>query len=388
VIETPRIALVMGLADHFDREVVRGVIRFSKNRPGWQLFGHGWMFSPLDDLAHWNGDGVIARVESTGMAELLASLHLPIVDVAGAYLHYGFESIKNDDVATGRLVGKYLTDRGLRNFAFFGVTGADWSHARERGFEESVLGSMSDTGVGSFTRPLTWWKTPGTNAEVADFVADLPRPAGAFACNDATALKVLLACRSVGRMVPDELAVVGVDNEDITCEIAQPALSSVALDLEKIGYQAADRLDLILHGRGAESAHTRIPPSRLHERVSSRIFPTKDPLVRRALEMIHGRVDSGISTPDLIEAIPLSRRSLEIRFRRETGKTLHRAIMDARLARACDLLRDTETKIAAVSHESGFQSIQRFFEVFRTHLGVTPGEYRRIHGGRGSQIEM
>ncbi len=374
----------MELADHYDREIVRGVIRFSKTRSDWQLFGHGWMFSPLDDLPHWNGDGVIARVESREMAELLASLDVSVIDVAGAYVDYGFQSIQNDDEETGRLVGNYLADRGLRNFAFFGVTDVDWSVARERGLSEAVQNAVREAKVGSFTRPLSWWKTPGSNAEVADFIADLPVPAGVFACNDATALKVLHACRSVGRGVPDELAVVGVDNEDITCELAQPALSSVALDLERIGYESASRLDLVLRYPSEAPGKVRIPPDRLYERVSSRIFPTTDPMVRRALELIHGRIASGIATPELMEAIPLSRRSLEIRFRRETGKTLHRAIVDARLGRACDLLRDTDAKIAAVAQDSGFQSIQRFFEVFKARFGLTPGEYRRRHGMRNA----
>jgi LacI family transcriptional regulator len=368
----------MHLADHFDRGVVRGVIAFAKSRPDWQLFGPGWMFPPLDDLSNWHGHGVIARIEDLRTADLLSRSGMPVVDVAGAFPQERIATVRNDDAATGSVVGDYLAGRGLRNFAFFGVTGTVWSELREEGLRRAV--GEHAMKLHTFNRPLDWWKTPGESPEVARFVASLPPVTGVLACNDATALKVLSGCRAAGRLVPDEIAVVGVDNEDIVCELALPALTSVELNLEDIGRRAAAELDAAIQ-RGSAAANEKpeilIPPRRLFERESSRTFPTSDPVVRDALRLMHMRAaDASLTTDTLAREVAVSRRSLESRFRRETGETIHHTLVGIRMRLACTMLRETRLKISAIAGQSGFGSESRFFQSFRTRMGMTPGEYR------------
>jgi LacI family transcriptional regulator len=207
-----------------------------------------------------------------------------------------------------------------------------------------------------------------------------------FACNDTAGLKLAELCRRSGLKVPAELAILGVDDEDILCELALPSLSSIALDLDSIGYQAAALLDRLLAGGRGSSARTRsvlVRPKEIAERDSTRVFTCEDSLVERAVRFIRGRGGDRLRVSDVVAALPASRRSLELRFRRAVGRSIHDEIVRARLARARALLRDTEARISDVAAECGFGSSQRLHAVFRAAEGCSPGAYRRAQRRRG-----
>lgn len=365
----PRVALVMDFKDIYDHGIVRGVIRYAKSASRWELFGHDWMFGSLDDPARWRGDGVIARVADRETAERVARIGVPVVDVAGAYDEYGFIHVTNDDVRTGVIAGDHFRALGIRHFAYCG-TGTLWSNSRRDGFI-STTGAL----VAEFTQPLEWWETRPNDDTLTRFLVALPQGIGLFAANDTAALGVLRCARAAGIVVPHDLCVVGVDNEDITCEFATPSLSSINLRLEEIGFAAAARLDALL-SNPLVSAPVRIPPGRLIERDSSRVFPTTDPAVRRTLELVYANSPSIPSVSELATKAAVGRRSLEIRFKKETGKTIHQAVIHARMLRAADLLRETSDKISVIATAVGFRSTQRFFELFRERAAMTPHEFR------------
>ncbi len=379
VMKPRRVALVVGLSDHFDHGIARGVIRFAKEHGRWELYGQGWMFSHIDDLAEWQGDGVIARVARPADAAVLARLHCPVVDVAAALTDYGFVSVCNDDHATGRVAATHLEAYLHRSAApaFFGVSGVAWSDRRLDGFRET-------TGAASFAcfdRSLDWWEGFPSPGRLSRFVKRLPKPAVAFCANDSVALRVLQMCRRLSIAVPDEIAVLGVDNDDLACELADPSLSSVSIDLETIGYEAARILEEMLDGSraGTRAKPVLVPPGPLYERASTRFSVTRDSVVKLALETIRRMGPRGASVADVARALPVSRRNLEIRFKRETGRTLHAELTDSRLDRAAELLRTGNTKVSAVSAEAGFRSVQRFFELFKRHYRTTPSAYRSQH---------
>ena len=365
----PKVALVMDFKDIYDHGIVRGVIRYAKSASRWELFGHDWMFGSLDDPASWRGDGVIARVANRETAARVAGIGVPVVDVAGAFDEYGFVRVTNDDVRTGTIAGEHFQTLGLHHFAYCG-TGTLWSNNRRDGFT-STTGSP----VAEFTQPLEWWETRPSDDYLTPFLVALPQRTGLFAANDTVALGVLRCARAAGIVVPHDLCVIGVDNEDITCEFAMPSLSSINLRLEEIGFAAAERLDGLFTNPHAR-ASTTIPPGRLIERDSTRVFPTNDSAVRRTLELIYANSGSIPSVTDLAMRTAVGRRTLEIRFKKETGKTIHQAVIHARMLRAAELLRETTDKISAIAAAVGFRSTQRFFELFRERAAMTPHEFR------------
>lgn len=378
----------MGLSDTYEHGIARGVARYAKGRSDWSLFGYGWMFRPLEALEYWDGDGIIARVESRRDADRLAALNIPVVDVAGAYLRPAFLQVNNDDRATGARAGEYLKACGFKRFAFCGVRGVGWSERRKAGFRESVRPVCPRVEV--FEESLPWWESLENSQHLGGWLASLSCPVGVFACNDTAGLKLTELARKLGLSVPGELAILGVDNEDILCELASPSLSSIPLDCEAIGYRAAELLAGILThpsaragagstARAAAAARAAIlvPPKEVVERDSTRVFACDDPLVGEAVRRIRARAHAGANVAEVIAGLPASRRNLEVRFRRVTGRTMHQEIVRARLEMAKALLRTTNHTVARVAQESGFGTLQRFHEVFRSQVGLPPARYRK-----------
>ena len=373
-----RIALVMGLTDTYEHGIARGVVRYAKGRNDWDLYGYAWMFRPFDALDVWQGDGIIARIESRRDAELIGRLPIPVVDVAGAYPVASIRAVTNDDESTGRRAGEYLASCGFRRFAYCGVAGTHWSACRQRGFVSAVSGISEPPAV--FAESLPWWERLDSSWRLRSWLAELKRPVGVFACNDTAGLKVVDLCRELGIPVPDDVAVLGIDNEDVLCEMASPTLSSIELDCESIGYRAAILLDDLMAGNGPSrraGSPVLVPPKGVVERASTRVFACDDPIVARAMRYIRLHGTSRMHVADILAEVPASRRSLETRFRTATGRTLREEIVRVRLSHARATLRSTRLTVGDVAHECGFASAQRFHEAFRKAEGVTPGSYRR-----------
>jgi LacI family transcriptional regulator len=335
------------------------------------------MFRPLTDLKHWRGDGIISRVETSRDADRLSSLGLPVVDVAGAFDRPMFRHVTNDDFLTGAEAASHLKGCGFERFAFLGVSGTGWSEERLRGFLHGL--SAPARMLPQFTRGLSWWENPEESSmALADFLSGLTLPSALFACNDTTGLRATELAHRLGIAVPDGLAILGVDNEDILCELASPTLSSIMLDCEAIGFRAGGAIDAVLDGSGpAEGSRISIPPREVAERESTRIFSSPDPVVARAVTFIRARAHEGIDAGDVVRVAAASRRSLETRFRAAMGRTIHEEIARTRLARARRLLKDTTLTVEKVAAGAGFRAVQRFHAAFRRAEGMSPGEWRR-----------
>jgi LacI family transcriptional regulator len=388
-----KIALCMELSDFYEHGIARGLVRYAKGKLDWRLYGYGWMFRALADIEGWEGDGIIARVEDAATADRLSGLGLPVVDVAGAYLRPNFISVTNDDFLTGYQAAVHLIGCGFQRFAFLGVSGTRWSEERRSGFFQAIAERSSSPGNRApwpcFERPLAWWEDRELEAgdraqmnggygdtELSGFFSGLEPPIALFACNDTTGLRATDYAGKLGIAVPEELAILGVDNEDILCELSSPSLSSVMLDCEAIGYRAAVVLDSVLDGT-PEFARITVRPREVAERESTRIFTCEDEVVARAVTYIRAHAQEGIDVSDVLRVVSASRRSLETRFRKALGRSLHDEIVWARIAWAKRLLGGTSYTLDRVAQESGFGALGRFHEAFKEAEGLSPGEWRR-----------
>jgi LacI family transcriptional regulator len=387
----------MELSDYYEHGIARGLVRYAKSKPDWRLYGYGWMFRSLTDINSWEGDGIIARVEDTATADRLAALGLPVVDVAGAYARPHFRSVTNDDFLTGYKAAIHLLGCGFSRFAFLGVAGTLWSDQRREGFEKGLERrgdrAQRENPLPVFERSLSWWEGRApeglsglenreTEGELASFLTGLDAPTALFACNDTTGLRATELAGRLALAIPESLAILGVDNEDILCELASPSLSSIMLDCEAIGFRAAAALDAILSGAlgedgPPEGSRIAVPPKEVAERESTRIFTSEDELVARAATFIRAHAHEGIDVSDILELVPASRRSLETRFRAQMGRSLHEEIVRAKLIRAKRLLRETNDTIERVAEKSGFGALARFHAAFKETEGMSPGEWRR-----------
>ena len=246
-----------------------------------------------------------------------------------------------------------------------------WSKKRLDGFRSGI--AVQDAAeIPVFERSLEWWEQLDRSESLNDWLKAMPLPGAVFACNDTAGVKITSVCRSLGIAVPEELAILGVDNEDILCELAAPSLSSVQLDCDQIGYRAAELLDTILNRRRASSSFTSeilVLPKGILERDSTRIFVSSDVLVQQAVNYIRNNSHSGMNVAELAEHLNVSRRTLEIRFRKVLNTSVYEEIISARLAFAEKQLVSSDDTIESIAAASGFSSVQRFHAGFKDRSG-------------------
>jgi LacI family transcriptional regulator len=388
------VALLVETSNAYARGLLEGIIRYIREHRPWSTYlaEHGRGDEPPTWLAGWTGDGIIARIENARIAEAVIASGLPAVDLSAANLVPGLPWVETDDAAIARAAFEHLRERGLRHFAFCGDARFNWSDwrgdhfrrcANEAGYECHVLPSVRPAPRRG-NRQSRRARVPGDEwtaetARIAAWLASLPRPVGVMACYDLLGRQVLEACRQLDARVPDEVAVVGVDDDELICELSDPPLSSVAPDTNRTGYEAAALLDRMMSGERVPPREYLVPPLGLVVRESSDVLAVDDADVAAAARYIRDHACDGIDVQDVLTQVPLSRRVLESRFKKLIGRTPHEEIDRVQLGRVRELLRETDLSLSEIARRTGFEHAEYLSVVFKKRIGLPPGEYRRRH---------
>jgi len=279
--------------------------------------------------------------------------------------------------AAARVAAEHLLDLGLRQFAFVGAfDDPPWSTRREEGFTQRLAAAQCGCHVYPLPcakRDRQWGRE---QAIMARWIAELPKPIGLLACDDDRGRQVLEACRAAAVHVPDDVAVIGIDNDEMLCDLADPPLSSVALDTEQAGYEAAALLDGLMSGRITSARRILAEPMYVVARRSTDVLVLDDREVAAALRFIHDNAGRPIGVRDVVRQGPMSRRALELRFRAAMGRSIHEEIQRTRLERARRLLRETDLPINALAASCGFAGPGYLTRVFVQKFGQAPSAYR------------
>lgn len=376
-----RVALLVETSLASGRDILRGIGRYVRERRTWALFHEPCSLEESGPqwLATWKGDGIIARVQNRRIADLVKATRLPVVDVLGLVPEAGIPLVHVDDREIARLAVEHLRERGFRHFGFYGLSDENWSAQRRDCFRECLEAVGHVSAVYEQPRHDQSWED--RENELARWILHLPKPVGVMVCSDQLGLAFLEACRRAGVSVPDEVAVVGVDNDDALCEIAHPPLSSVWPAHSQVGYEAAALLDRLMAGESPPPAPILIAPGGIKARQSSDALAVEDRGVARALQLIREHACNGLDVDAVAEGSGLSRSVLQRRFRRVLGKTVHEQILDMRLKRACELLAETELPLIEIAERVGFKYQEYLGAVFRKRMGKTPAQFRREAGG-------
>jgi LacI family transcriptional regulator len=276
------------------------------------------------------------------------------------------------------MAAEHLLERKFRHFAFVGVERANWSRARRA----ALVKFLADAGYPCFVyspisrrRFAESWE--GGQQDLAEWLADLPKPVGVVAAHDLRALCVLDACRRGGLAVPEQVAVIGVDNDEPLCELGDPPLSSVSLDHEVIGYRAAELLDRMMRGRKPAKRPLEINPRGVVARRSTDVVAVADPLAAKAVRYIQQHACEGVDVADVAKHCGVSRRTMERIFAQFLGMSPHEQIIRTKVARAKSLLSETDLPLEAIAAKSGLAHAAYLNVLFKREVGRTPGEFRR-----------
>jgi LacI family transcriptional regulator len=308
-----------------------------------------------------------------------------VVNIGGAIFDkswtYDTPYVTTDNPAVAKLAVQHFLDQGFTNFAYCGIRQTPfnpWSRMRGNTFQETLneCGFECSTYFGRHTSARQW---EAVQKGLCNWLESLPLPVGLFACNDARARHVQEACRRIGLRIPTDVAVLGVDNDELMCELANPMLSSIALGTDTIGFESAQLLDDLISGRRiSESRRWKVvPPLGVVVRESTNTIAIADELVARAVEYIRSRTQTGVCVTDVIKELDVSRSTLDNRFREQLNRTVHDEIERCRLERTKELLTTTNDTLTEIAAQTGFSSVQYLASVFRKSTAQTPGQYRQ-----------
>ncbi|MEZ6041003.1 MAG: DNA-binding transcriptional regulator [Planctomycetaceae bacterium] len=375
------VALLIETSNAYSRGIIDGVISFVRQTGNWSVYlpEQERGARPPDWLNRWKGDGIIARVENTSIARAVQKTKLPTVDISAGRFLSGVPWVETDDSTIAMLAAEHLIERGFQHLAFCGDPGFNWSFMRQTQFEQSALAAGCTCDIhNSISRMDTDYSWNRDRRKLRSWLRRLPRPVGIMACYDIKAQQLLSICRDEEIRVPEEVAVIGVDNDRRLCELCDPPLSSVVPNSWKTGYQAASLLNQMMSGRMVDQCGHLIAPIGIETRQSTDILAIDDDHVSAAVRFIRSRACEGIDVSDVLKAVPLSRRVLESRFRTLVGRTPHAEITRVRIDRVKTLLRETEQPLASIAQAAGFRHVEYLSVAFRKATGRTPREYRRL----------
>jgi LacI family transcriptional regulator len=365
----PRVALLIETSRTFSREMLAGVLELrapDSTPPAW--------------LRHWDGDGILTRTFTQEMADLIAGTGLPAVEMRSKTLAGERPFVGVDNAHIGRAVAEHFFERGYRRFAAYSLQTESFFLERVRNFVSAVEGygcSCSELPEVASDSVSDWEQS---QARLVAWLAELPKPVGIFAANDQLGVRLLEACQRASVAVPEEVAVVGAENEETLCTFATPPLSSVRFDGQAVGYTAAELLDRMMRGKAPRRRETLLPPKGIAVRGSSDELVINDALVAHAARLIRENVMTGINVDDLCRRLNASRSTLDRRMKAALNRTPKEEITRIRFREVERLLRETDLTIDVIARQTGFTHSHYLQAAFKQIYGQTPGTFRRAAG--------
>ena len=367
----------------FPHNLLRGILKYSKETEPWVVCRMPPSFKKTNGIEgvvtwakQWEANAIIGQFNPDDEVQLFSRNSIVAVAQDFKSRFTTIPNITGNYIATGQMVADFYLRKGYKNFAYYGYKDVVWSNERYEGFKQRI----EEKGPGyqfyeyqNQSLESLWYYQ---SEPLINWLKSLPFGTAIMCCDDRQGNKILELARTLNLKVPEDIAVVGVDNDETICNLSDPPLSSVGLNIEKAGHEVALLIDYLVHHPGAEYKDIVIEPELIINRLSSDIFSTTDRAILKALTFIHHNLNKHITVEDIVKIAPLSRRMLEIRFKNVTGKSIHEYIFDLRMERFVQLLLNTDDPIADISMEVGFTDPKNLARQFKKCKGCTPHEYR------------
>ncbi len=384
--DIPRIILLIPEYVSYGRGLLRGIARYSRLHGPWAFYSErGNPNRVISLLKNWNASGIITYIPQGKAPENVIPANMPAVVLASDCEIPGYPNIIGDWNTDGKVAAEYFLNRGFRHFAYCSYANLDWPKIRGQAFENRLKKEGHD--VHFYEQPYLslhrhWEKE---QEHLAAWLESLPKPIAVMACNDERGKHVLEACKIADLCIPEQVAVLGVDNDETICELTGPPLSSVAVNTERGGYEAAELLDKMIKNPGknwANKDNVIVQTMQIETRQSTDVLAIEDESVAKALRYIRMNAKKVLQVDDVANDAAVSRRGLERRFKKFLGRSIHEEIRRVRIEEICKLLLETNLSVSQISYSLGFPEIPHMSRFFTRETGMSPIEYRRTHLGQ------
>ena len=374
-----KVILLIDCASEFDRKLLRGMMRYSKENGPWQFYrmpsdsrlGESREEWVVEWARKWKADAIIGRWNDN-KSGLLDSLNIPIVLQNNRSRSDIYSNLTGDYEGTGKMAAQYFRKKLFTSYAFYGVRDVIWSEERGKGFREEVV-----AGNGKYSS-YEEESVPGDDRrKIISWLKSLPRPTALFCCDDAHALFITETCRMTGINVPEDISILGVDDDELLCSISDPQISSIQLEVEQGGYMTCKLLHERIQGKNCMPFNVSISPVGIKERSSTLSYNISDKEVLKIIKCIDVNYSTELTMESLLQIVPLSRRSIEMRFKKATGMTIYQYLLGVRVDHFAYLLTTTDRPYVEIAYEVGFRDLSNVSRTFRKYKGYTPLEYRR-----------
>ncbi len=374
---------IMAEGNAFPREKIMGLIDYYSRHSHWAMHRNelSQPFVRLSSLKGWDGDGVVTEFYSQAERDIVDSLSMPVVNTSSSDFAEGIPTVRVDNKLVGEMAAKHLMECDVDSFVFVGPTDIFLVRGRYAGFKEALARSKHECSLVQYApnRELRGGRTSEDlvhPSQLIELLKDLPTPVGIMVASDRIGFAVLEACRRLGLRSPEEVAVIGVNNDEMYCKLAHTSMTSIDVQPREIGFRAAEMLDALMGGEKLKETQILVPPARVVFRDSTDMTRSEYPEVARALRFIRNNAAEFIDVTSVLDVVPVSRRWLEMKFKDELGHGIYQEIRRVHVERAKELLATTRLSITQLSRECGFNSSERFEHSFQNLVGMSSSEFR------------
>jgi len=379
-----KILILFDYSSEFSRRLLRGLIQYSKEHGRWIFYRLPAYYKTLygkegivEWAKEWKADAIIARWDDEG-TNILATLNIPIVLQNYKERSPYFSNLTGDYFGTGQMAANFFIKRRYRNFAFYGNKGVVWSRERAEGFRTQIEKTGENYYYSYFESENLDGEEWGTShIQLDEWLLSLPKPVGLFACDDNFALRISQICKINNIKIPEEISLLGVDNDELICNLSDPPISSIVTDVERGGYEAGRLIDRLMKGERKEPFNIVIKPTRFELRKSTEKYNVSNEHISKVVNYIENNFTSDINIEAFSEMVPLSRRNLEVKFKEEMGTSIYQFILQCRIDYFAHLLLTTDRTLFDLALESGFNDCKNISRIFKKMKGYTPVEYRK-----------
>ena len=378
-----KIILLIDFAEEYSKALLKGIAKYSKNHGPW-IFCRMPLFQRetigldgiLEWALEWGADGIIGQLYNDAGIEKFIEAGIPVIAQDFKERFKEIPNITGAHKEAGEMGADYFLKKGFKNFAFYGFKDIVWSRERAEGFEERITKAGHKVHYFEYVMARSteiWYYKPSS---LSQWLKSLPKPIALMACDDNQGQHITEACRHSKIRIPEEVAVLGVDNDEMVCEFSDPPLSSIGQDAEKGGYDAAKLLHEMIKNGTAEFYDIVVRPTQVITRQSTDIYATNDAFIATSLKYIHQNIDKNLQVNDVVKQVPLSRRALEKRFLDITGYPIYKYIFNLRIQKLSQKLLETDLTVFEIALEMGLTDSKNIARQFKQIKGCTPIEYR------------